>query len=879
MAALIEGQAFAGGEFLFWANQLPEKILLEWIGPFLGGMRRLGTPSVARLELRVPPITESIFIPTGTEFQSDSNKSANGESVTFVTTRDYLISPGDLSIYLSVSSKYVGSKYNLPANSITRISDNILLQGTTITNPQPAVGGSDIETYEQVQQRFLTQIRRRNPVSQHDWQEFFIDLFGLGTITVVKPQQSGKYLNTRVRNPNATSFFVLGPGGVELTKEQLIRGQRILNFSTPVNSEGYLYPISLDEAYVQMSLEIAEYGRFISSRKEASRLFRDLLFATLTPGFTFPVDSSPSVGDVESAFNTSISSENRFKDPKVVSTVIYNNPVSLTPYVSTYSQIYTFEPREFLLNEKDLVSITDPTEKFYPVVSSFTPYSPSKKDQAQLGTIALRKIATLGAGSYEKGQVVSYLKDQGAGVRVILENVTLRTIADATALIASGKISALKVVSPWEEETTYQFDDDGVYNPEVVAYDYSAGEFIPNPTSESNLIYRPNGFIWVVNQNFTLGKSTNNLTGAQSEDLIGPSVVPKEFKLGVSYTAGEWVYTPNIGSGPFEVDEYYHYVDNSLGHVKKYAYVETDFTFSDSTIKVKDSFDSLVESGTLTEVVVRPGDGGISPYLYKPRFETGDYLEYRSNSSANPEYYIATIPFTPSSTNVEDLLEEGVILPVASNTDNYMAYTSGFSSGQYNKPRRMFTFFKGDQTLFREGSNITVYVAKANVTPVFEFQVYLDNGVFEELKNSGSEAITYVSFFKPEYKDRVEDIVIDSKNKNFYRVMRAFSPPVTQASPTGAIAPSTERIEEFNGNLKRIVRKFECTDNIESNLGDISALKMGIADITISLANHREDRESFIWENTELAQEEPDLFWNGKNRPKRLDYGEGTLAL
>ena len=29
LAALIEGQAFAQGEFLFWANQLPEKILLD----------------------------------------------------------------------------------------------------------------------------------------------------------------------------------------------------------------------------------------------------------------------------------------------------------------------------------------------------------------------------------------------------------------------------------------------------------------------------------------------------------------------------------------------------------------------------------------------------------------------------------------------------------------------------------------------------------------------------------------------------------------------------------------------------------------------------------------------------------------------------------
>ena len=47
LAALLEGQAFAQGEFLYWANQLPESVLANWIGPFLGAMRRLGTPATA----------------------------------------------------------------------------------------------------------------------------------------------------------------------------------------------------------------------------------------------------------------------------------------------------------------------------------------------------------------------------------------------------------------------------------------------------------------------------------------------------------------------------------------------------------------------------------------------------------------------------------------------------------------------------------------------------------------------------------------------------------------------------------------------------------------------------------------------------------------
>ena len=71
LAALLEGQAFAQGEFLFWANQLPQSILIEWIGPFLGAMRRLGTPSVARALISIPPSNTPTTISAGTVFTTN----------------------------------------------------------------------------------------------------------------------------------------------------------------------------------------------------------------------------------------------------------------------------------------------------------------------------------------------------------------------------------------------------------------------------------------------------------------------------------------------------------------------------------------------------------------------------------------------------------------------------------------------------------------------------------------------------------------------------------------------------------------------------------------------------------------------------------------
>ena len=151
------------------ANQLPQSILIEWLGPFLGAMRRLGTPAVARLQLTVPPSDTVTTVVAGTTFTTDPNLT-NGEAFTFISDADVSIPAGESIAYATVSSQYVGAVYNSPANSIV-ITSATNVAGLTVTNPQPATGGSDVETYQEVQERFFTLIRRRNPVSAEDWQD------------------------------------------------------------------------------------------------------------------------------------------------------------------------------------------------------------------------------------------------------------------------------------------------------------------------------------------------------------------------------------------------------------------------------------------------------------------------------------------------------------------------------------------------------------------------------------------------------------------------------------------------------------------------------------------------------------------------------------
>lgn len=901
LAALLEGQAFAQGEFLFWANQLPQSILVEWLGPFLGAMRRLGTPAVARLALTVPPSDIVTTIPAGTAFTTDANLTG-GESFTFITDTEVSIPAGESLVYTTAASQFVGAVYNAPANSITGTSA-INVEGLTATNPQPATGGSDVETYQEVQERFFTLIRRRNPVSSEDWQDFFTDFYGVGTQTTVQPNRPNQgtynYLRDYLRPNGQVSFFVLGPDGVELNKSQLERGQNVLNYSVPVENQGHLYPITLSQVQYDLTVEVDANGSFGENLKDSSLNFRDRLFEILRPGNVFPSSVDPTVSDVDAAFYSTFDTATRFVDPHIEISAAYNTPPLLEAGAATYTSVYTFEPTGSLLEVNDLVKTTLPIPIFYPVETAFTPYSIAKKDQTIYNNLALQQILYLVPGEFLKGQVCywdSSTIDGDDELHVILENLTIGSQEEVSVLISQGKISAAKVYTPYSPATVgtnYVATVGSLYDPQIIEYDYLTEDkqFIPNPLSPIPLNKRPGAFVWIVNQNFTLQPQTNDITGASGEDLLGAPVVPQQLTEGVTYSVGTWVYTPQIGSGPNPVaDPYFNYVDIRLGVVNKYAYVEKAFTYAPDGRTISVYFDELVEQNIIKEVVVQDGDNGLPVYKYKPRFPATTYLEYRSDASAVPEYYIAAKYFTPTSTNAQDLVSQGLIFPLYITSVQYSSLVLDIAAKTVLTPTRMFRFFKGDRTFFRQGSQVISYTATTNVHPLFEFYIYLENGVFVETAKylpSQFETIDYVPFFDPAYVLYSEDTVLSEDGKNIYRTMLAFTPDATVTNWTNTTVTNTARIEEYEGNLLRYVDKYSCEESILSQLGrDISAIKLGVAQMTLipksngRLANSR-PQVKYVWENTSTLAEVPQLSWySGTPYPYNPpNYGEGTLKL
>ncbi len=897
LAALIEGQVFAQGEFLFWANQLPQSILIEWLGPFLGAMRRLGTPAVARLQFVAPPSDTPTVIPAGSSFTTNADLTG-GEVFYFLTSEDITIPAGESIGFASVASQYVGSPYNVPANSITG-NESVEIDGLVVTNPQPAVGGSDVETYQEVQERFFTLIRRRNPVSAEDWQDFFTDFYGIGTQTSVQPNRPNQgtynYVSDYLKPNGQVSFFVLGPDGIELTQEQLERGQNVVNYSVSVENQGHLYPITLSQVQYNLTVEVDANGSFGANPKSTALNFRDRLFEILRPGNVFPSTVDPTVSDVDAAFYGSFDPSTRFSDPHIELSEAYNTPPYLESAAATYTNVYTFEPTGSLLSINDLVETTLPVPVYYPVLTDFTPYSSEKKDQTIYNNLTLQQIQFLVPGDYVQGQVCYWAASVGGDneLHVIRENLTIGSQLEIPLLITQGKISASKIFTPWVVNNNYFAFVSGQFDPNIVEYDYvpNDGQFIPNPSSTIPLNKRPGSFVWVVAQDFTLQPPTNDITGASSQFLLGPSVAPLELQAGLSYSVGQWVFTPQIGSGPNPVaDPYYNYVDIQKGVVNKYAYVVKAFTYNPDGQTTSTYFDELASQEVLREIVVQNADEGLPVFKYKSRFPSTTYLEYRRDSSAPSEYYIAAKYFTPNSTNAQTLVDEGLVFPLYLGDAQKAEFFTSLSAGNLKPTTRMFRFFAGDRTFFRQGSQVISYTATTNVHPLFEFYVYLENGVFVETARylpADFESQDYIPYFNPSYVTHSEDTIIAADGRNLYRVMRAFTPSDTVVNWTNTTVANTARIEEYEGNLLRYVDRYTCEEDILSQLGrDISAIKLGIAQITVIPKNNgrftnSRQKSVFVWENAATTGETPQLSWySGTPYPySPPSYGEGTMKL
>ncbi|MBW4443075.1 MAG: baseplate J/gp47 family protein [Plectolyngbya sp. WJT66-NPBG17] len=177
-----------GSEILWYVNKLPRALAVAYLR-LAGVQRSLGQR--ARVELTFilsTAITSSYQIPAGFEVRPDATLlSSNDIDLTFVTLEALVITPGNSSGSVIAECTQVGEIGNVPAGVLTLFTvpyANL----SEVRNLEPAFGGSNPESLEQVESRALEAIRRRDTlIVKSDYEQAAVDFLGSGSRAIALP--------------------------------------------------------------------------------------------------------------------------------------------------------------------------------------------------------------------------------------------------------------------------------------------------------------------------------------------------------------------------------------------------------------------------------------------------------------------------------------------------------------------------------------------------------------------------------------------------------------------------------------------------------------------------------------------------------------------
>ena len=712
ITALLEGQVFAQGELLQFANQFPESVLIEWIGPFLGAQRRTGSGAIVDITFTISPRDDQFDVFAVYQLATDANLTG-GESIAFVTTERLVIPPGQESGKVRAVSVFRGTDANVAANTITK-SATSLSGVVSVTNLQSAAGGQDPELISEVKERFFSLIRRRNPVSAEDWVDFFSDALGPGTGVTVLPRRSERdtyrYEENYVTTNPSVAFFVLNPDGTPINTAQRDALQTLLKWSLPTEFLGFVYPLEVDSTDFVLDLEYDSNKPYAQNLTVFTETVRNNLFGVMTPNAVFPVEYPQSVTDVSGALTTTfpptLGTVNQYIDPDIKGIKAYHPPTQLGVSEFTQTSPVPFDTG-FAVQKGDLLIVAGNTSvAYFEALESFNPTLNTKMYHVQTGDLDIEVIKDFVDGTYDSGDVVV---TSDASLHVVLTPFTYEGSLTIPELVLQGVLSTAKIYTPWEPMEYDPFDADGSYNPILIQYDQidsSATVGWPTEPIGRSKQTRPGCPCFIVNKKFTVVPNTTSIITAQTLGLVSyGTIVPKLLLKGESYIAGTYIKTPDpVELQIQQLTTEFCYIDRLTGANEVFMEVLEGFTFpSSSDLSYTAQVNSLIASGAVKVVQTIPFTDckGIAtfaskPFRFRARFNSGEYIRFRPKGGFDagelelclksqeectnltegckkllkenidaPSYYFVLKDFTPNTTDIAALVEEELIEQVS----------------------------------------------------------------------------------------------------------------------------------------------------------------------------------------------------------------------
>lgn len=282
--AIIEGQAYAQSELLFYLNLVPKSIALHWL-QIAGVKRVLATKAVGMVRLRLNTVLAGRFIlPIGTVFKSTGG-------FLYKATSALIIEAGKIEGDCTIEATKEGYDYNAPVSSITSLIQPVS-NVRQIYNVELIGGGRDAETDASLEARGYTQLHKRGLITAQDFADEVRELLGDASQAWV------------VRNlkPDLTSYgagyltvFCCYFDGTEVTITTLKSIEVHLNRKAPIGSYITVAPI------LNLDVEIDIYASYYPGQNGAdvaNNIFDALRFY-VSPAF-LPIGESLRLRAIES---------------------------------------------------------------------------------------------------------------------------------------------------------------------------------------------------------------------------------------------------------------------------------------------------------------------------------------------------------------------------------------------------------------------------------------------------------------------------------------------------------------------------------------------------------------------------------------------------
>lgn len=758
ITALLEGQVYAQGELLYHLNRLPNAVITEWIGPFLGSMRQAGAASTAQIKFTIEVRNDPYVVESGFGISTTANL-ANGIDATFLTDTTLIIPPGEGEGTVSATCTILGSEGNVPAGSLNRYTSN-LAGLVSVSNLDAASGGLDVETLEEVRQRFYSLIRRPNPVSKEDWESFFIDLFGLGTVVSTVPRRSSQYEPLSPSDEYGhVSFFLLKPDTTKPSSEDIQNINNLIKVSCPNEFEAHVYPIELNDVDIFASFKYNADLGFTRNVETLASTLRGYLSNVFVPDAYWETGYSPTVGDIQGALVNQIGS---YTSPDVTSLSAYFPPRGVGKNILNPSKISSFVASE-AINAGDLIQ---QGTTYYPTIIGFSPEAGTQSSSEVQGNLTLSPIRQFDSsvGSYSKGDVIQY----SGAYYVVSEDFQISPLRSFESYQNAQIIeSTARVLQVWAAGLSLTTAD------LVLA---TATDF----TTTVDIVSQP--LAWVPVSTFSVPTSTTSLANAQASNFVAAGAATVSTAVdGTTYTAGEYIQLQQT--------------DALRGVVTITYRVDSTFTYSNT----QDFSVAVTEVSVFSDTIF-----STLSYRYQPRFSIGEYLQDKSTGV----YYQALKNFTPYTQLVDTMVTDRYLLAI-----NFTPTSS----------REIFRIITGDVVSLVEGRVTKQYESLKNFTPVFEASVYTDEAEQFLVERNDIPSST-VEFFDSSYNVENIVYSEVSGGLKFFRTMKPFTAPVSKNDFTGTLAPNSARIEELSGNLLQVVVKSSCNEKIYSRTGDGTSL-------------------------------------------------------